>query len=155
MYGVRHTLLLRPGRGNLSCGQPVLRLLRDRLGRCLHNGRLDGRANLHSPLRSWAVYGIEGTPSRIDAISLASTAGLALRSRPVGCDPAPSFDHARTTSYQGSSQLWCWSGLSFGRLFGAHLVHKTLQMGYFCATERALSDSKQMKRGVYEQGREN
>src|ERR1700693_5290819 len=48
MYGVRHTLLVRPGRGNLWCGQPVLRLLRDRLGRCLHNGCLDGRADLHS-----------------------------------------------------------------------------------------------------------
>jgi hypothetical protein len=34
-------------------------------------------------------------------------------------------------------------------------VHKTLQMGCFCATEGTLSDSKQMKRGVYEQGREN
>src|SRR2546430_666365 len=50
MYGVRHTLLVRPGRGNLWCGQPVLRLLRDRLGRCLHSGCLDGRAELHSPL---------------------------------------------------------------------------------------------------------
>jgi hypothetical protein len=47
------------------------------------------------------------------------------------------------------------SGLSFGRLFGAHLVHNTLQMGCFCATERTVSDSKQTKRGVYEQGREN
>jgi hypothetical protein len=27
-------------------------------------------------------------------------------------------------------------------------------MGCFCATERTLSDSKQMKRGVCEQGRE-
>jgi hypothetical protein len=35
------------------------------------------------------------------------------------------------------------------------LMRKTLQMGCFCATERTLSDSKQMKRGVYEQGREN
>src|SRR5258708_103155 len=51
MYGVRDTLLVRPGRGNLWCGQPVLRLLRDRLGRGLHNGCLDGRADLHSPLR--------------------------------------------------------------------------------------------------------
>jgi hypothetical protein len=34
-------------------------------------------------------------------------------------------------------------------------VHNSLRMGCFCATERALSDSKQMKRGVYEQGREN
>jgi len=50
--------------------------------------------------------------------------------------------------------LWDCSGLSFGRLFGAHLVHKTLQLGCFCATERTLSDSKQMKRGEYEQGRE-
>ena len=47
------------------------------------------------------------------------------------------------------------SGVFFGRLFGAHFVHKTLQMGYFCATERTLSDLKQMKRGVYEQGRKN
>ena len=46
-------------------------------------------------------------------------------------------------------------GLSQGRVFGAHLVHKTLQMGCFRATELTLSDSKQMKRGVYEQGREN
>ena len=46
-------------------------------------------------------------------------------------------------------------GSLFERLFGAHLVHKTLQMGCLCATEGTLSDSKQMKRGVYEQGREN
>jgi len=30
--------------------------LRDRLGRCLHNGYLDGRADLHSSLRGWAVH---------------------------------------------------------------------------------------------------
>jgi short chain dehydrogenase len=63
--------------------------------------------------------------------------------------------NGRITGYHGSSQLWNCSGLSFGRLFGAHLVHKTQQMGRFCTTERTLSDSKQMKRGVYEQGREN
>src|ERR1700722_13836072 len=57
MHGGRRTLLVRLGRGTLACGQPVLRLLRDRLGRCLHNGCLDGRAHLHSPLRSWAVHG--------------------------------------------------------------------------------------------------
>ncbi len=51
--------------------------------------------------------------------------------------------------------MWDCLELSFGRLFGAHLVHKTLQMEGFCVTERTLSDSKQMKRGVYEQGKEN
>ena len=68
---------------------------------------------------------------------------------------ALSIDHGRITGYHGSSQLWDCLELSCGRLFGAHLVHKTLQMGCFCATERTLSDSKQMKRGVYEQGRKN
>jgi hypothetical protein len=68
---------------------------------------------------------------------------------------ALSIDHGRITSYHGSSQLGDCFGLSFGRLFGARSVHKTLKMGYFCATERTLSDSKQMKRGVYEQGRGN
>jgi hypothetical protein len=66
-----------------------------------------------------------------------------------------SFEHGRITGYHGSSQLWNCSGLSFGGLFGAHLVHKTPQMGCFCTTERTLSDSKQMKRGLYEQGRVN
>ena len=68
---------------------------------------------------------------------------------------ALSFEHGRITFYHGSSPLWNCSGLSFGRSFGAHLVHKTLQMGSFCSTERTLSDSKQMKRDVYEQGRDN
>ena len=70
----------------------------------------------------------------------------------------PSIPRRSTSSswtdcgYHGSCQLWDCSGLFFGRLFGAHLVHKTLQVGCFCATERTLSDSKLMKRGVYEQG---
>jgi len=38
---------------------------------------------------------------------------------------------------------------------GAQLVHNTLPMGSFCANERTLNDSKEMKRGVCEQGREN
>jgi hypothetical protein len=33
------------------------------------------------------------------------------------------------------------------------MVHKTLQMGCLCAAEDTLSDSKQMRQGVYEQGR--
>jgi hypothetical protein len=45
--------------------------------------------------------------------------------------------------------------LSLGRLFGAHMVHNTLQMEWFCASERTLNDSKQIKRGEYEQGRKN
>jgi len=53
---------------------------------------------------------------------------------------ALSIDHGRITGYHGSSQLWDCLGLFFGRLFGAHLVHKTLQMGSFCANERTLSD---------------
>ena len=53
----------------------------------------------------------------------------------------------------GGNQSRDCPGLSFGRLFGAHLVHTTLQMVCFCATELTLSDSKQMKGGVYEQGR--
>ena len=73
----------------------------------------------------------------------------------MGSDLRDSIDGRRITGYHGSSQLWDCLGVSFGRLFGAHLVHKTLQMGYFCATERTLSDLKQMKRGVYEQGRKN
>jgi hypothetical protein len=36
---------------------------------------------------------------------------------------------------------------------GAQLVDNSLQMGRFCANERTLIDSRQMKRGVYEQGR--
>ena len=40
-----------------------------------------------------------------------------------------------------------------GPNFGAQLVHNNLQMGCFCANERSLSDSKQMKRCEYEQGR--
>ena len=83
-----------------------------------------------------------------------STVGLVL-CRLVGSDLRASIDDRRITGYHGSSQLWDCSGLSLGRLFGAHLVHKTLQMGCFCATEGTLSDSKQMKRGVYEQGRKN
>jgi hypothetical protein len=46
-------------------------------------------------------------------------------------------------------------GLSFGKLFGARLVHKSLQVGCFWATEHILSDTKEMKRGEYEQGRMN
>jgi hypothetical protein len=61
---------------------------------------------------------------------------------------ALSFEHGRITGYHGSSQLWNCSGLSFGSSFGAHLVHKTLQMGCFSTTERTLSDSKRMKRSV-------
>ena len=68
-------------------------------------------------------------------------------------DLRANIDDRRITRYHGSSQLWDCSGLFFGKLFGAHLVHKTLQMECFCATDNTLSDSKQMKRGVYEQGR--
>jgi hypothetical protein len=71
----------------------------------------------------------------------------------VESDLRANIDDRRITGYHGSSQLWDCSGLFFGKLFGAHLVHKTLQMGCFCATDSTLSDSKQMKRGVYEQGR--
>ncbi len=41
----------------------------------------------------------------------------------------------------------------FGGNFGAQLVHNKLQMRACGATESALSCSKQMKRGEYEQGR--
>jgi len=37
--------------------------------------------------------------------------------------------------------------------FGALLVHSSVQMGWFGATDSALSYSKDMKRGEYEQGR--
>ena len=70
----------------------------------------------------------------------------------MGCS-ALSIDHTRISGCHRSSQFWDCSGLSFGRLFGAHLVHKTLQVGCLRATERNLNDSKQMKCGVYEQGR--
>jgi hypothetical protein len=68
---------------------------------------------------------------------------------------ALSTDRGRITGYHGSSQLWGRGVLFFGRLIGAHMVHKPLEMGRFCANERTLNRSKQMKRGEYEQGREN
>ena len=37
--------------------------------------------------------------------------------------------------------------------FGALLVHSSLQMGSFSATDSVPGHSKQMKRGEYEQGR--
>jgi hypothetical protein len=40
-----------------------------------------------------------------------------------------------------------------GPNFGAQLVHNNLQMRSFYATESTLNHSKQMKRGVREQGR--
>jgi hypothetical protein len=40
-----------------------------------------------------------------------------------------------------------------GPNFGAQLVHNNLQMRSFYATKDTLNHSKQMKRGVYEQGR--
>lgn len=43
----------------------------------------------------------------------------------------------------------------FRKAIGAHLVHKPLKTGCLCAIEGSLSDSKQMKRGVYEQGGKN
>jgi hypothetical protein len=46
-------------------------------------------------------------------------------------------------------------GTARGSFSEGYLVHKNLQMGSFCVNERTLRDSKQMKRGVYEQGREN
>jgi hypothetical protein len=74
-------------------------------------------------------------------------------SRLVDVISALSIGHGRITSDRGSSRLWdCWV-LFFGRLFGAHTVHKTLQMAWFRANQRTLSDSKQLKLGVYEQGR--
>ena len=40
-----------------------------------------------------------------------------------------------------------------GPNLGAQLVHNNLQMRAFGTTESAVNHSKQMKRGVYEQGR--
>jgi hypothetical protein len=69
----------------------------------------------------------------------------------------------QTRSILGLADRSAWNGyrqnslIGCGRedFLGAQLVHDSLQIACFCATERTLSDSKQMKSGVYEQGREN